>query len=78
MKYSAVNRWPRLGHIKIKFSLSFPPASEFPAASIFFFICLIPHDNKVYGFVSVVVINSKSKKHDFPGFLEKVVNICFC
>ena len=39
---------------KKKFSLSSPPASKFPAASIFFFICLIPHKNKVYGFVSVV------------------------
>ena len=51
---------------KKKFSLSSPPASEFPAASIYFFkICLIPHDNKVYGFVSVVVI--KSKKTRFSG-----------
>ena len=59
-----------LGHIKKRFSLSSPPASEFPAASIFFFICLIPDENKVYGFVSVVVMNYKSKKHDFPGFWE--------
>ena len=37
----------------------------------YFFICLIPHENKVYGFVSVVVMNYKSKKtHDFPGFWE--------
>ena len=46
--------------------------SEFPAASIyiyiFFFICLIQHENKVYGFVSVVVMNYKSEKQDFPGF----------
>ena len=55
---------------KKKFSLSSPPTSEFPAASIFFFICLIPHENKVYGFVSVVLMNHKSKKHDFPGLGE--------
>ena len=63
---------PGLGHIKKKFSLSFPPTSEFPAASIFFkfFICLIPRENKVYGFVSVVAMNYKSKKHDFPDFSE--------
>ena len=60
-----------LGHIKQKFSLPSPPASEFPAASIFllFFICLIPHDNNVYGFVSLVM-KYKSKIHDFLGFLE--------
>ena len=53
---------------KKKFSLSFPPASEFPAASNFFkfFICLIQYENKVYGFVSVVVMNYKFKKHDLP------------
>ena len=28
---------------------------------------MIPYENKVYGFVSVVVMNYKSKKHDFPG-----------
>ena len=60
----------RLGHIKKKISLSSPPASEFPAASIFFFIFLIPHENNVYGFISVVVTNYKSKKHNFPGLWE--------
>ena len=49
-----------------------PLAAEFPAASIFllFFICLIPHENRVYAFASVVVMNYKSKKHDFPGFWQ--------
>ena len=35
----------------------------------YFFICLIPHENKVYGFVSVVVMNCKFKKTRFSGFL---------
>ena len=59
-----------LKHTEKKFTLSSPPASEFPATSIFFFICSIPHENKVHGFVSVVVMNYKFKKHDFSGFWE--------
>ena len=52
----------QLGHIKRK-SLVYHPRPRLnsrPHRRIFFlfFICLIPHDNKVYGFVSVVVINS--------------------
>ena len=62
-----------LGPIK-KFSLLSLPASEFPAASNFFvfIICLIPYENKVYKFISVVVMNYKfwrvlwvSSKHMF-------------
>ena len=30
---------------------------------------MIPHENKVYGFVSVVVMNYKSKKTRFSGVL---------
>ena len=56
---------------KKKFSLSSLPASEFLATSNFFlfFIYLIPYENKVYGFVSVVVnqMNYKLKNHNLPG-----------
>ena len=55
---------------KKKFSLSSPPASKFPAAPDFFlfFIYLIPNGNKLYGFVSIVVMSYKlKKKHDLPG-----------
>ena len=63
----SVNRL-KLGPIKKKFSLSSPPASEFPTASnSSFFICYIPHENKVNGFVSVVVMNCKFKKTRFAG-----------
>ena len=36
----------------------------------FFFICLIPYENKVHGFVSVVVMIYKFKKHDLMGVLN--------
>ena len=69
MNFSLSN-WPH----KKKFSLSSPPASEFPAASIFF-ICLIPHKNKVYGFVYVVVMNFKSKNTIFRVLGGKYVSV---
>ena len=47
-----------------------PRLNSRPHRYMYFFICLIPHENKVYGFVFVVVMNHKSKKHDFPGFGE--------
>ena len=56
---------------KKNINLSYPPASEFLAASDFFisfFIYLFPYENKVYGFVFVVVMNYKfKKKKDLSG-----------
>ena len=34
---------------------------------IFYFICYIPHENIVNGFVTVVVMNCKFKKSRFAG-----------
>ena len=59
----------RLGPIKKKISLSSPPASEFLAASNFFFICWISYENEVNGFVSVVVLSSKFIKTRSAGRL---------
>ena len=66
-----------LGHIKksLVYHLRPHPISR---PHRYFFICLIPHENNVYGFVSVVVMNCKFKKTRFSGFLGAgSKHICF-
>ena len=61
---------PALGHIKK--SLVYHPCPRLNSRPhryfSLFFICLIAHENEIYGFVSVVVMNYKSKTR-FARFL---------